>query len=103
VTAGVRWRTARAAVHCSAATEVATLEPAARQGPQIGGFHPLQSFGDPDLAVKTLPGCAIAIEADDPLRARLEKLCCTVSACSRRNSAGASKPGILISARWAPL
>jgi predicted short-subunit dehydrogenase-like oxidoreductase (DUF2520 family) len=74
VAASVRWRTGMAAVHCSGATEVATLAPAARQGAQIGGFHPLQSFGDPDVAVKTLPGCAIAIEADDPLRARLEKL-----------------------------
>ena len=74
VAASVRWRTGMAAVHCSGATEVADLEPAARQGAQIGGFHPLQSFGDPDVAVRTLPGCAIAIEADEPLRARLEKL-----------------------------
>ena len=50
------------------------LEPAQRQGAQVGGFHPLQAFGDPDIAVRTLPGCAIAIEADEPLRSRLETL-----------------------------
>lgn len=74
VAANVRWRPGIAAVHGSGATEVAALEPAARQGAEIGGFHPLQSFGDPDIAVKTLPGCAIAIEADGALRAHLEEL-----------------------------
>jgi predicted short-subunit dehydrogenase-like oxidoreductase (DUF2520 family) len=64
VAANVRWRPGIVAVHGSGATEVAALEPAARQGAEIGGFHPLQSFGDPDIAVRTLPGCAIAIEAD---------------------------------------
>ena len=80
VAAHVRWHPGMAVVHGSGATEVAALEPAARQGARIGGFHPLQSFGDPDVAVKTLPGCAIAIEADGALRARLEELatllCC---------------------------
>ena len=74
VAASVRWRRGMAVAHCSGATEISTLEPALRQGAYIGGFHPLQTFGDPDVAVLTLPGCAIAIEADEPLHSRLEEL-----------------------------
>ncbi|MDQ4136921.1 MAG: DUF2520 domain-containing protein, partial [Pseudomonadota bacterium] len=86
--ASLGWRAGMAVVHCSGATEVATLTPAARQGAQIGGFHPLQSFGDPDVAVRTLPGCAIAIEADEPLRARLEELAAVVGCRPIRLPAG---------------
>ena len=64
----IAWRPGIAAVHCSAAREVHVLDAAARQGAEIGGFHPLQAFGDPDVAAKTLPGCAVAIEAGDALR-----------------------------------
>jgi predicted short-subunit dehydrogenase-like oxidoreductase (DUF2520 family) len=88
VAASVCWRPGIAAVHCSGATEVAVLEPAAEGGAWIGGFHPLQSFGDPDVAVKTLPGCAVAIEADDPLRARLEKLAAVLGCRPIRLPAG---------------
>jgi predicted short-subunit dehydrogenase-like oxidoreductase (DUF2520 family) len=80
IASNVRWRAGIAAIHCSGATEVSALESAARQGARIGGFHPLQSFGDPEIAAKTLPGCAIAIEADEPLRSRLEELA-TVLGC----------------------
>jgi predicted short-subunit dehydrogenase-like oxidoreductase (DUF2520 family) len=88
IAASLRWRSGMAVVHCSGATEVATLEPAARQGAQIGGFHPLQSFGDPDVAVKTLPGCAIAIEADEPLLGRLETLAAVLGCRPIRLPAG---------------
>jgi predicted short-subunit dehydrogenase-like oxidoreductase (DUF2520 family) len=72
--AQLRWRTGRAVVHCSAATEVEALRAAAEQGADIGGFHPLQAFGDPEAAIHSLPGCTIAIEAEGPLRTTLEAL-----------------------------
>jgi predicted short-subunit dehydrogenase-like oxidoreductase (DUF2520 family) len=74
VCASVAWREGMAAVHCSGATEVATLESAAAAGAQIGGFHPLQLFADPEVALAGLPGCTIAIEAEAPLLPRLEQL-----------------------------
>ena len=74
VAASVKWRQAMAVVHCSGATEVAVLEPAARAGAAIGGFHPLQLFADPDVALAGLPGCTVAIEADAPLSSQLESL-----------------------------
>jgi predicted short-subunit dehydrogenase-like oxidoreductase (DUF2520 family) len=72
--AHVRWRTGVAAVHCSAATELAALEHAAKQGARIGGFHPLQAFADPVAAAETLPGCSVTIEAGEGLREELERL-----------------------------
>lgn len=74
VAAGVKWRQGMAVVHCSGATEVAVLDPAARAGADIGGFHPLQLFADPDVALAGLPGCTVAIEADAPLSSQLELL-----------------------------
>ena len=74
VAASVMWRRGMAVVHCSGATEVATLEPAARSGAAIGGFHPLQLFADPEVALAGLPGCTIGIEADGQLAAQLEAL-----------------------------
>lgn len=74
VAAGVTWRQGMAAVHCSGATEVAVLEPAARAGAQIGGFHPLQLFADPEVALAGLSGCTVAIEAGAPLLSQLEML-----------------------------
>ena len=74
VAASVKWRQGMAVVHCSGATEIAVLDPAARAGAEIGGFHPLQLFGDPDVALAGLPGCTIGIEADGPLLPQLELL-----------------------------
>jgi predicted short-subunit dehydrogenase-like oxidoreductase (DUF2520 family) len=74
VAAGVEWRRDQAAVHCSGATEIAALAPAARAGAQTGGFHPLQLFADPEVALAGLPGCTIAVEAEAPLLSRLEEL-----------------------------
>ena len=66
-----RWRQGVAAVHCSGVTEVAALDHAARGGAMTGGFHPMQTFGDPAAAVRSLPGCTITIEAPEPLNAAL--------------------------------
>jgi len=74
VAASLAWRKDMALVHCSGATEVAALAPAARAGAQTGGFHPLQLFADPQVALAGLPGCTIAIEAEAPLLGQLEQL-----------------------------
>jgi predicted short-subunit dehydrogenase-like oxidoreductase (DUF2520 family) len=74
VAASLTWRKESAAIHCSGATEVAALASAARAGAQTGGFHPLQLFADPEVALAGLPGCTIAIEAEAPLLAQLEQL-----------------------------
>ncbi len=74
VAAGLEWRADVAAIHCSGATEVAALAPAALAGARIGGFHPLQAFADPEVALAGLPGCTIAIEAEAPLSPQLERL-----------------------------
>jgi len=79
----LRWRPGVAAVHCSGVTEVSALSSAAQAGAQIGGFHPMQTFGDPMAAVRSLPGCTITIEADEPLLSTLvaitERLECRVN------------------------
>jgi len=59
------WRPGQAAVHCSGVTEVDTLAKALAHGACIGGFHPMQTFGDPHAAVSSLPGCTITVEAQD--------------------------------------
>ena len=74
VAASLKWRKDVAVVHCSGATEVAALASAARAGAQTGGFHPLQLFADPEVALAGLPGCTIAIEAEALLLSQLEKL-----------------------------
>lgn len=81
--AKARWRPGAAAVHCSGVTEVSALDCAARDGALAGGFHPMQTFGDPAAAVRSLPGCTITIEAREPLDATLvaiaERLECRVN------------------------
>lgn len=63
----IRWRAGQSVVHCSGATEVAVLDAAKGAGALTGGFHPLQTFTDPLVALRTLPGCTVAIEAPEPL------------------------------------
>jgi predicted short-subunit dehydrogenase-like oxidoreductase (DUF2520 family) len=63
----VTWASRHAVVHCSGATEVSALAPAAAAGAALGGFHPLQTFTNTEAAMRTLPGCTVAIEADEPL------------------------------------
>ena len=78
-----RWRPGMAAVHCSGVTDVSALDHAARAGAMTGGFHPMQTFGDPAAAVRSLPGCTITIEAAEPLNATLvaiaERLECRIN------------------------
>ncbi len=72
--ARLSWRAGQRVVHCSGATEVAVLEPAARSGAMIGGFHPLQIFSDPARAIELLAGSTVAIEGPPALEAELRGL-----------------------------
>jgi predicted short-subunit dehydrogenase-like oxidoreductase (DUF2520 family) len=68
------WRPGQAVVHCSGATELTALAAAARAGAQVGGFHPLQIFSDPETAGQLLAGSSVALEAEPPLIDELQRL-----------------------------
>ena len=67
----LNWEESKSAIHCSGAAELSVLAHAADQGAQVGGFHPLQMFADPEVAARGLKGCAIAVEAEEPLAGTL--------------------------------
>ena len=81
--AALRWRAGQGVVHCSGVTEVDALAAARNQGAYVGGFHPMQTFGDPLAAVNSLPGSTITIEASEPLNGWLvaisDRLNCRVN------------------------
>lgn len=89
VAQAVRWRAGMGVVHCSAATEIAVLTKAQTDGASIGGFHPLQTFGDPETAVRSLPGCTITIEASAPFDAVLDALAVSLECRVNRLPPGA--------------
>lgn len=68
------WRPRQAVVHCSGATEVVVLQPAADAGAAIGGFHPLQIFSDPTRALDLIAGSSVAIEGPPELEVQLQEL-----------------------------
>lgn len=74
VAASLPWRAGQAVVHCSGATEIAALAHAAKAGAQIGGFHPLQIFSDPDRAIDLIAGSSVAIEGPPALETRLREI-----------------------------
>jgi len=74
----LHWRPGQQVVHCSGATEVSVLQPAAEAGAEVGGFHPLQIFSDPALAIDLLAGSSVAIEAAGALETRLRQLAGTL-------------------------
>lgn len=74
------WKKGQSAVHCSGAAELTVLQPAADAGAQVGGFHPLQMFADPEVAARGLSGCAIAVEAGEPLAAALKAMVAALGA-----------------------
>jgi predicted short-subunit dehydrogenase-like oxidoreductase (DUF2520 family) len=67
VARSIAWQARHCVVHCSGATEVSALAPAAQSGASVGGFHPLQTFTDAEAAMRTLPGCTVGIEAESSL------------------------------------
>ena len=87
--AALRWRTGQAVVHCSGATEVAALAPAAAAGARIGGMHLMQTFADPEAALASLPGCTASIEAEEPLYAALSALAVRLGCVPMRLPPGA--------------
>ncbi|HEX7054661.1 MAG TPA: DUF2520 domain-containing protein [Burkholderiales bacterium] len=80
VCSALRWRPSHSVVHCSGAAELSVLESAAAAGAQVGGFHPLQMFADPEVAARGLAGCAIAVEAAEPLAAELRAMVAALGA-----------------------
>ena len=74
VCANVRWRSGTSVVHCSGATELAALATAAGAGAAVGGFHPLQMFANPTVALEGLAGCTVGIEAEPELADELDRL-----------------------------
>lgn len=70
----LRWEPRHRVVHCSGATELAALDHAKSAGAPTGGFHPMQMFANPDVALEGLRGCTVGIEADSDFRRELEAL-----------------------------
>ena len=74
VSDGIAWSARHKVVHCSGATDVLALAAASKAGAAIGGFHPLQMFTNPAVALKGLPGCTVGIEAESSLHECLNRL-----------------------------
>jgi predicted short-subunit dehydrogenase-like oxidoreductase (DUF2520 family) len=89
VAEAIAWQPRHSVIHCSGATEVSALAPAAAAGAAIGGFHPLQSFTDAQAALRTLPGCTVGIEAEAPLLDALVAMARRLSCHPIRIPAGA--------------
>jgi len=87
--ASLRWRAGVAVVHCSGASELTTLAAARAAGAQVGSFHPLLMFADPEVAAAALPGCAIALEAEGELLRELEAMVAALGAQTLRVPPGA--------------
>ena len=86
---GLSWRPGSSVVHCSGATEISVLGKAAADGADIGGFHPMQTFGDALTAARTLPGCVVTVEAGEALGARLADIAQLLGCEVNRIPAGA--------------
>jgi predicted short-subunit dehydrogenase-like oxidoreductase (DUF2520 family) len=61
-------------VHCSGAHSLDVLEPAKRDGAQVGAFHPLQTFANVAHAIKNIPGSTFALEAEGELLQTLKNM-----------------------------
>jgi predicted short-subunit dehydrogenase-like oxidoreductase (DUF2520 family) len=72
VASSVQWKPGQAVVHCSGATPLSSLEPAAHCGALIGAFHPLQTFADAEQPPSILEEIAFAVEAAPPLLGDLQ-------------------------------
>lgn len=60
--------------HCSGSQPSAMLAPLAAQGALVASVHPLKSFADPALALKTFKGTYCAIEGDPEALQRVTPL-----------------------------
>ena len=75
---GLRWEPRHRVVHCSGATELGALDHAKSAGAATGGFHPMQMFANPDIALEGLRGCTVGIEAEPDFRRELERLATSI-------------------------
>lgn len=69
-----QWSLRHRVVHCSGATGLVALDKAKRDGARVGGFHPLQMFANPEVALRGLPGCTVGIAADGGFAAELDDI-----------------------------
>jgi predicted short-subunit dehydrogenase-like oxidoreductase (DUF2520 family) len=86
--ASVRLYSGQAMVHTSGALGADVLAPAMAAGTQVGGFHPLVAFADPERAVAALHGATVAVEGDDQLVALLADMAEAVGARAVRLAPG---------------
>lgn len=70
----ISWQARHKVVHCSGATELSALAKAKAEGATIGGFHPLQMFTDPAVALQGLPGVTVGVEAEPAFLETLKQL-----------------------------
>jgi predicted short-subunit dehydrogenase-like oxidoreductase (DUF2520 family) len=75
VSESIQWK-GQSAVHCSGAAELSVIKANA----QVGGFHPLVMFADPEVAARNIAGAAIAVEAAEPLATSLRKMVAALGA-----------------------
>jgi len=80
VCARLRWRKGQSVVHCAGSTELGVLQPAGDAGADIGGFHPLVMFADPEVAARSIAGASIGIEAEAALAERLRRMVAALGA-----------------------
>ncbi len=71
VAAGGGFRAGQWVAHLSGATGLDALDAARAQGAARLGIHPLQTFPDVAGAVDVIPGCTVAVAADDDAGERL--------------------------------
>jgi predicted short-subunit dehydrogenase-like oxidoreductase (DUF2520 family) len=57
--------------HVSGSLPSALLEPARARGASVGTVHPVKSFADPSIALRTFPGTHCAVEGDSEAREAL--------------------------------
>lgn len=74
VAQSLQWSPRHKVVHCSGATALVALRKAQYDGAKTGGFHPLQMFANPEVALRGLPGCTVGIAADGGFAAELEEI-----------------------------
>jgi len=74
VASELRWHAGQSVIHCSGAHSLDALEPARRDGAQVGAFHPLQTFANVTHAIKNIPGTTFALEAEGELLETLKQM-----------------------------
>ncbi len=80
VAARIRLYSGQAIVHTSGALGADVLVPSLAAGTQAGSMHPLIAFADVERAVVALPGCTVAVEAEQPLLGLLGEMAGSIGA-----------------------